>query len=147
MRSGAGSRAGLDLRVLGPLEARRGSDEVALGGRKQRTVLAILLVDPTRLVSIDELIDGLWGDAPPERAVGTLQAYISNLRRALEPDRPSGAPATVLVSRPRGYGLDEVLEQFPSVRREDAVAVLEMAADRLGARPLSEPVARPAKTA
>ena len=46
-----------------------------------------------------------------------------------------------------GESLDQMLEQFPSVRREDAVAVLEMAADKLGARPLSEPVPRPAKTA
>lgn len=46
-----------------------------------------------------------------------------------------------------GESLDQMLEQFPSVRREDALAVLQMAAERLGARPLSEPVPRPAKTA
>jgi uncharacterized protein (DUF433 family) len=46
-----------------------------------------------------------------------------------------------------GESLDRMLEQFPSVRREDAVAVLELAADKVGARPLSEPVPRPAKTA
>jgi uncharacterized protein (DUF433 family) len=46
-----------------------------------------------------------------------------------------------------GYSLDQMLEQFPSVRREDALAVLELAAERLGARPLSEPAPRPVKTA
>jgi uncharacterized protein (DUF433 family) len=47
----------------------------------------------------------------------------------------------------RGYGLEDMLRQYPSVRREDAVAVLELAADKLDARPLTEPVARPAKCA
>ena len=46
-----------------------------------------------------------------------------------------------------GDSLDQMLEQFPSVRREHALAVLEMAAERLGAGALSEPVPRPAKIA
>lgn len=46
-----------------------------------------------------------------------------------------------------GYPLDEFRRQFPSVTREQAVAVIGMGGDALGARPIAEPVARPAKTA
>jgi WD40 repeat protein/DNA-binding SARP family transcriptional activator len=77
----------VDFRVLGPLEVAGAKGSVPLGGPKQRAVLALLLVRPNQSVSIDTLIDGLWGDEPPERARGTIQAYVHNLRRALGRDR------------------------------------------------------------
>lgn len=46
-----------------------------------------------------------------------------------------------------GYSLNEFLAQFPSVGREQATAVIQLASDQLGARPISEPIQRPAKTA
>jgi basic membrane lipoprotein Med (substrate-binding protein (PBP1-ABC) superfamily)/DNA-binding SARP family transcriptional activator/Tol biopolymer transport system component len=57
--------------------------EISLGGPKQRFVLARLLAEPDRVVSMDRLVDGLWGDDPPETARHTVQAYISELRKAL----------------------------------------------------------------
>ncbi len=77
----------VDFRVLGPFEVAGAEGSIPLGGPKQRAVLALLLVRPNQSVSIDTLIDGLWGDEPPDRARGTIQAYIHNLRRALGPDR------------------------------------------------------------
>ena len=59
----------LELRVLGPLEARVDGSAVRLGGRKQRTVLALLAVEIGKRVSVDALIDGVWGEEPtPGRA-------------------------------------------------------------------------------
>lgn len=57
------------------------------------------------MVSIDRMIDQLWRGQPPPRAIASLQSYVSNLRRVLEPGRAHRAPATVLVSKPPGYAL------------------------------------------
>ena len=55
----------------------------SLGGPKQRLVLAMLLAEPNRVVSVDRLVDALWGDYPPETARHTVQSYVSELRKAL----------------------------------------------------------------
>ena len=96
----------MHYRVLGPVEvvdpAGRALDT---GGPKQRAVLAILLMEAGRTVPLDRLVDLLWGEEPPARATASLQAYISNLRRLLEPDRAPRTPASVLVTQPPGYAL------------------------------------------
>jgi basic membrane lipoprotein Med (substrate-binding protein (PBP1-ABC) superfamily)/DNA-binding SARP family transcriptional activator/Tol biopolymer transport system component len=61
-----------------------------LGGPKQRLVLALLLAEPNRVVSVDRLVDGLWGDDPPESARHTIQSYVSELRKVLGPAIESG---------------------------------------------------------
>ena len=96
----------VEFAVLGPLEVRRDGAVLDLGGPKQRAVLAFLLTHPGEPVSLDRLIDELWGDDAPPKATASLQAYVSNLRRVLEPDRAPRAPARILVSRPPGYALD-----------------------------------------
>ncbi|HEY5114877.1 MAG TPA: BTAD domain-containing putative transcriptional regulator, partial [Nakamurella sp.] len=97
------------VRVLGALEATvdvDGRDVVAdLGGPRQRAVLALLLVGRGEVVSVDRLVEDLWNSEPPPRAIGALQAYVSHLRRALEPGRRPRTPATVLVSEPPGYAV------------------------------------------
>ena len=66
-----------------------------LGGPKQRAVLAFLLTHRREPVSLDRMIDQLWGEDAPPKATASLQAYVSNLRRALEPDRaPRRLPAS-----------------------------------------------------
>jgi DNA-binding SARP family transcriptional activator/CBS domain-containing protein len=96
--------AGLQFSMLGPLEVVDDNGRALdLGTPRQRAVLAILVLHANHVVSLDRLIDELWGDTPPSAATSTLQAYVSNLRRVLEPDRPPRAPATVLVSNPPGY--------------------------------------------
>jgi DNA-binding SARP family transcriptional activator len=93
------------IRVLGPVELDMGGRPADIGGPRQRAVLALLLVGRGGVVSVDRMIDQLWRGEPPPRAIASLQAYVSNLRRLLEPDRPQRAPATLLVSRAPGYAL------------------------------------------
>jgi DNA-binding SARP family transcriptional activator len=84
--------------ILGPFEvADDQGREVALGGRKQRAVLAILLLHANEVVSSERLIDELWGQRPPATAAKTVQAYVSNLRKALGDG--------LLVTRGGGYVL------------------------------------------
>lgn len=78
------------FRVLGSLEASADDGPIALGGPKQRLVLAHLLLRANQVVPSDHLIDAVWGEEPPETAKGTLQAYISRLRSVLGGDRLEG---------------------------------------------------------
>ncbi|MGZ4568243.1 MAG: BTAD domain-containing putative transcriptional regulator [Blastococcus sp.] len=91
-------------RVLGPLEV-TGSDGRALdlGGAKPRALLTLLLAEAGRVVSVDRIVTALWGDDPPPTVTGTLQAYVSHLRRVLEPDRGPREAPDVLLTRPPGY--------------------------------------------
>ena len=107
--------------ILGPLQVTSRGIPLALGGAKQRAVLALLLLDANRIVSVDRLIDGLWGDRPPTRAASTLQVYLANLRKVLEPDRAPGSPTTMLHTRRPGYIL-EVSSQQLDVNRFEALA-------------------------
>ncbi|MBV9602906.1 MAG: AAA family ATPase [Chloroflexi bacterium] len=93
------------VRVLDALEVEVGGKTVDLGGPLQRAVLALLLVERGGVVSIDRLLDQLWRGQPPPRAIASLQAYVSNLRRVLEPGRTLRTPATLLASKPPGYAL------------------------------------------
>ncbi|SNS63466.1 BTAD domain-containing putative transcriptional regulator [Rhodococcoides kyotonense] len=93
------------MRAFGPIRADVAEQPASLGSRGQRTVLARLVLARRRVVSTDLLIEDLWAGDPPPRALGALQVHVSNLRRALEPDRPPRSPATVLISAPPGYAL------------------------------------------
>jgi WD40 repeat protein/DNA-binding SARP family transcriptional activator len=86
--------------MLGPLEAYYEDELIALGGPRQRTVLALLLVNANKVVTTDRLIDELYGDEPPDAARKSLQSYVANLRKALNKGRE------LLQSRPPGYLLE-----------------------------------------
>ena len=73
--------------VLGPLEVAEGSASVTLGGPRQRSVLALLLLEPGRAVDADRMVTEIWGDEPPDGARDSLYTYISNLRGVLGRDR------------------------------------------------------------
>ncbi|GAA2336675.1 hypothetical protein GCM10010170_017240 [Dactylosporangium salmoneum] len=94
-------------------------------------MLAMLAAQPGRIVSVQRLIDELWTEEPPERAISSLQAYVSRLRRALEPDRTSRDRSAVLVSRAPGYLLQVPAESVDAARFAAAVerAPAELAAD------------------
>ncbi|WP_158566952.1 BTAD domain-containing putative transcriptional regulator [Actinomadura craniellae] len=93
------------VRVLGAFEAQVNGVRADLGGNRQRSVLARLVAAQGRMIPVDRLIEDLWpGEAPPRALVG-VRTFISNLRRALEPDRPPRAAAQVLVTAPPGYAL------------------------------------------
>jgi DNA-binding SARP family transcriptional activator len=91
--------------LLGPIEVRVDGVPVDLGGPQQRAVVAHLALEAGHVVSVERLIDRLWGDDPPRTPLGTLQSYVSRLRRALEPRRPTGAAPELLVSEAPGYVL------------------------------------------
>jgi predicted ATPase/DNA-binding SARP family transcriptional activator len=78
----------VQFRILGPIQALLDDDEpAALGAPKQRGLLALLLVDRRRVVTAEQLIDGLWGESPPASALQSLQVYVHGLRRALGAER------------------------------------------------------------
>jgi DNA-binding SARP family transcriptional activator/tRNA A-37 threonylcarbamoyl transferase component Bud32 len=77
----------MEFLILGPLEVTAGDEPIQLGGPKQRAVLAHLILRANHPVPADRLIDGLWGDEPPETARNTLQTYVYRLRKALGEER------------------------------------------------------------
>jgi YVTN family beta-propeller protein len=87
----------LEFRMLGPLDVLDDGRTIGLGGARQRAVLAILLLHAGETVSVDRIVDLIWGDRPPATAVKTVQVYVSHLRRALVDD--------VVVSSTGGYAL------------------------------------------
>lgn len=93
------------IRVLGSFAAEAGGVPVPLGGPRQRGVLALLVAAHGQVVSVDRMVEDLWRGEPPSRALASLQAYVSNLRRLLEPGRPPRTPAHLLVSASPGYAL------------------------------------------
>jgi len=103
----------LRFRLLGTFEVERDGQPVDLGGQKQRAVLAILAINAPRVVSIDTLVDLLWGEHPPKTAVTSLQNFISQLRKALGTD--------AVVTKPPGYMLDVDASQVDLNRFERLV--------------------------
>jgi predicted ATPase/DNA-binding SARP family transcriptional activator len=89
---------GLDLRILGPLEAERDGRPLRLGGRKPRLLLALLIVEPGESVAPDRLIEALWPEYDPA-SVARLQVMVSQLRKAL------GDPGAIAM-RAGGYVLN-----------------------------------------
>ena len=69
--------------VLGPLQVYEDGRPLALGGRRQRVVLGVLLAHANDVVTTDRLIDDVWGEEPPETARQSLQVYVSRLRKIL----------------------------------------------------------------
>jgi DNA-binding SARP family transcriptional activator/class 3 adenylate cyclase len=98
----------MEFAVLGPLQVRGDEGALSLGGPKQRALLALLLLEPNRVVPRERLIDGLWGDEPPETAAQTVQVYVSRLRKLL--------PAETLVTRSPGYVLELDAQQVDAHR-------------------------------
>jgi DNA-binding SARP family transcriptional activator len=124
-----GSRRNLQFRVLGPLEAVVDGRVIELGPPKQRAFLAALLVERGRVVSVDQLADLLWDGEPPERALVSLRAYASNLRKLIEPDRDKKAAPVVLRTVAPGYVLDVADEDVDSGAFERLVSDARAARD------------------
>jgi hypothetical protein len=108
--------------VLGATEAWRGEQRLPLGSRKRRALVAALALSGGRPVSVDALVDLLWGDSPPDGVAGTLQVYVSGLRRVIEPERAPRAPATVLVTVEPGYALTLSDADLDAARFDRAVS-------------------------
>ena len=109
-------RRRMEIRLLGSVEASADERAVALGGSKQRAVLAMLGLEANRLVSADRLIEGLWGEEPPASAGKMVQNYVWRLRKLLA----SGGDAEI-VTRGRGYELRIDRELIDALRFERLV--------------------------
>ena len=95
----------LRLHVLGELAATRDGAVVDLGGRRQRAVLAALVVSRDQFVPAERLADCVWGDLAPANSTGAIQAYVSHLRRRLQPDAVARQRDGVIASTGAGYVL------------------------------------------
>jgi DNA-binding SARP family transcriptional activator len=73
----------VEFRIIGPVEVIHDGRAVAVGGSRERALLALLLASANRVVSAERLADDLWVGEPPARAVQTLQVFVSRLRKAL----------------------------------------------------------------
>jgi class 3 adenylate cyclase/DNA-binding SARP family transcriptional activator/tetratricopeptide (TPR) repeat protein len=104
----------MEFAILGPLEVRRDGREVEVGAKRQRALLAILLLHAGETMSADRLIDALWGELPPPTARRALQVYVSQLRRRLDKG--------LLLTRPLGYVLEIVRSAVDLHRFEDLLA-------------------------
>jgi DNA-binding SARP family transcriptional activator/tetratricopeptide (TPR) repeat protein len=102
------------FRILGPLEVRGDEGPLKLGGRKQQGLLALLLLRANETVSTEALIDGLWGEEPPESAANALQVYVSGLRKLVGAD--------VLLTKPPGYVLRVDPEHLDAAHFEREIA-------------------------
>ena len=123
----------MDFRILGPLEAYRDGVALATGGPKQRALLALLLLHANEPVSRDALVDGLWGERPPETAAKALQVYVSQLRRTLGHER--------VLTSPGGYKLVVPPDAFDLLRFEGLVAQARAAPPAAAAGKLREALA------
>src|SRR5262245_26555369 len=108
------------LWMFGGMRADRDGRDVDLGRPRQRFVLAVLAVEANRVLATDRLTEILWGtDGEKERA--SLHAYISNLRRVLEPDRDRSAASSILLRQAPGYRLALDRAAIDALRFEDLV--------------------------
>ncbi|HET6954915.1 MAG TPA: BTAD domain-containing putative transcriptional regulator [Acidimicrobiales bacterium] len=113
----------MEIRLLGPVEVLSARGPVPIGSAKQRALLAFLALQPRRLVTNDALIDGLWGDDPPDGTVKALRFHVSRLRVIL---RQADA-ADELRTRPHGYLLAIADDAVDVGRFERAVAGARLA--------------------
>jgi len=109
-----------DFRILGPLEVSDETGPLLLGGQKQRAVLALLLLEPGRVVAVDRLIDALWGERPPRTAHTSLQNFISQLRKTLGADvLETKAPGYRMRVRPGELDVDRFRLEVESAHGAD----------------------------
>jgi len=107
-------QSSIDIRLLGPVAAAAGAEDVPLGGPRQRVLLALLALEPRRAVPVDRLCDELWSGTEPTGAATTLRTYVSRLRRALGPDTVRATAG--------GYALELDPEAIDAVRFERLLA-------------------------
>jgi DNA-binding SARP family transcriptional activator len=123
----------IEFRLLGPLEVTLHERPLALGGVKQRSLLAILLLHANQVLSSDRLIDELWGASPPPTAAKSLQVMVSKLRKKLGDRR--------LVTHPPGYVLRVEPAALDLARFEQLLGEARRAAPESAARKLHQALA------
>jgi WD40 repeat protein/DNA-binding SARP family transcriptional activator len=105
----------VEFRVLGPLEVADATTSSQLRGRRERAVLAALVLAAGEVVGTDRLIDALWGERPPRSAAKNVQNCVLRLRKALGPE--------VIETRAPGYRLGAPVDAVDARRFEDLVTL------------------------
>jgi DNA-binding SARP family transcriptional activator/tetratricopeptide (TPR) repeat protein len=124
----------VEFRVLGGLEVRADGRRVDVGHARQRSVLAVLLLDLGRVVPAGQLIDRVWGENPPGSVRNVLSGYVARLRAAIA---GAGDPDVTLARRPGGYLLEADPDRVDLCRFRRLVAEAgAVAGDDERARPL-----------
>ncbi|MEY2399956.1 MAG: hypothetical protein QOJ08_67, partial [Ilumatobacteraceae bacterium] len=90
----------LDVRLLGSISAVVDGADCGVKSGRQKSILALLASEAGQIVSVDRILDAVWGETPPPSATNALQVHMSALRKALGP--AGGAVET----RSPGYVLD-----------------------------------------
>jgi DNA-binding SARP family transcriptional activator len=125
-------REQIKIDVLGPMEVHAGGRALHLGGPKQRTLLAALVLRHGRVVAMDQLVELLWEQEPPPTAITKVQGHVCSIRKALaERGRTDGINA--VETRPPGY----LLRREPvstDLTRFDALTTAAAAAREQGDR-------------
>jgi YVTN family beta-propeller protein len=103
--SDEGPAGGLAFGILGSLQVTRSGEQLALGGRQQRAMLALLVARAGVSTTASAIADALWVDRVPVGFASTIQTYVFHLREVLEPSRPRGAVGKILVTERGGYRL------------------------------------------
>ena len=70
----------MDVRILGPMEVWEGSEQLAIDSPRQRSLLALLVINANEVVSVDRIVDELWGESPPASAQSAVRYHVSKLR-------------------------------------------------------------------
>ncbi len=125
----------MEFRILGPLEVLDGDRAVELGGQRQRSLLALLLLHANQVVSASRLIEELWPEEASDSHAGALQASVSRLRKSL------GSGAELLVTLPTGYVIKLAPEQLDLDRFERLVQEADDAEPQEAAERLREALA------
>ncbi|MET7751576.1 BTAD domain-containing putative transcriptional regulator [Micromonospora sp. NPDC005367] len=114
---------GLELCLLGPVRVRRDGAEVGLGSNQRTAIFSVLALNANHGVTRDQLVNAVWGDDPPAKAVGNVYTHISSLRQILEPNRERRTTGQLLVSEGGAYRLHVPASsvdvfRFESLRKE-----------------------------
>jgi DNA-binding SARP family transcriptional activator len=121
----------VEFRILGPLEIVEQGRPLALGGARQRALLALLLTRANEVVSTDRLIDELWGERPPKAADNALQYHVSRLRKLL------GSSEAIVTKEP-GYLIRVGPDELDLLRFERLVEEGQQSSPEAAARLLRE---------
>jgi DNA-binding SARP family transcriptional activator len=121
----------MEFRILGPLEVVDAGRVIPLRGPKQRMLLALLLLTPNRLVSVDRLVDALWSGDPPMGASNALQYHVSQLRKVLGDEAP-------IVTKETGYVIRLGPDQLDLLHFERLVTEADQADDVRASQLLAE---------
>jgi DNA-binding SARP family transcriptional activator len=141
--SSAGARAlWPTFSVLGPFLVTGRDAPITISAAKQRRVLSLLVLHANRAVSVDELVDGVWGGGAPRTADRTIHAYIAKLRRVLGPRTDCDAADGLIVTGNGRYRLAVDTAQVDALQfealRDHAAGLLERGDAALAARALRQ---------